>query len=503
MMLLGHEGKRLLKSKRTCRGLALLLSLSMVLPLFGGALAYATDDPWIEEQLRKIEAQYNSGIMPIAFAEEGVIPWDKFEPSGLPADADWNSALEDHSFPYHDNYVVDSSGVLAEKFPSFSYMSFVNVTVDGVPVRRLGVLSRSDKEDVYYYLTLDHTEAEGSHSVSAVMLGKGRKFTVNYEYQVFNISYEVRMAEGTDWPEGVDPNGSQDEKAAYDALLDRVLGGTQHTRSVNGACSFEVSLADLYDYQAAVWCQKLDADGNAVGKPYELTGKREDKPDHVVNQGYPLGMEPKYKDYDDFGVDAVSSPTTRLFGAAFYDDQMTSDLHIAVELKQVHSENDPPVFNARPFLNSENAGNRGTSAKPDSGANEGSAKGGNIDPEQGWSGNWGTFKTETKPMAPDGKGGYSYIWTFQTNTNTVDNFMLDELSVNGVSMNVAYIYPALLMFWHLSSVMHPIGQKSKHTGVRQPAGIGLIPENQPVPKSVHIYLGSAPDDIFLVRVPDT
>ena len=414
---------------------------------------------WLKEELDLITDRYNAGILPAAFLEEDYIPWDTFEPvtnTGRESDnkefrEQWNAVVTDETALAAaglsmNGYHVNLGGISVTKFPAFDRKDFTGVSVDGVPAHILGVLTTKTHEKVFYYLAEHYVESTDSTRVSAVILDEknDQKFTVTYTFQEYAVEYHVRMEDGTrtGWP--TDSNGVALNEAT---VLNMLLGDTMNTTSIGLACSFDVSLTQLYDYQVRVMCyRKLGAD--EFGDPIwdagtDLTGPRtEDKASHEVNRGNPIGMEPEYRSSGKYDMietrdDRSAAPITRLFSATFYEDNMTSDLKIELRLTQLYNGDDKvPVFDARPFLNSAEAGgnnDRGASGNPSDGAKENPQHAGNIIPESS-SWNWGTFKTQTKAMKQEPDGSYSYTWTFQTNSS--DIYFLDKLEINGINMNI-------------------------------------------------------------------
>ena len=348
MTRLKHLAKKLLESGTIRRGLALLLSLSMVLSVLGetallpaiaagdldGGLTSGDVDPdtkpgkqpqtdgnaesdswltevprdgtqpwdivfpedagqrftddemaWMEAELRKVEQQYNSGIATVGFLETGVIPWGYFtavtnvnRPEiNSDFETQWKQALESHK--HKDGYPVKQDGINASKFPTFNRMEFARVTVDGIPANILGVLTVTNKDDVYYYLAAQYIQSSDSTRVSAVILGEDQNFTVTYNYQEYKVDYEV-VVEGSNygignkptaaseykrendtWPSYYDETAKKYVPYTYEQVEQFLMGDTKNTSSVALACSFDVYLTNLYDYQVQVLCYLADGNG--------------------------------------------------------------------------------------------------------------------------------------------------------------------------------------------------------------------------------------------------
>ena len=457
-----------------------------------------TDDEmdWIEAELRKVEQRYNSGAATVGFLETGEIPWGYFtavtnvnRPEiNSDFETQWKQALKTHIYP--NGYPVKQDGINASKFPTFNRMEFARVTVDGIPANILGVLTVTNKADVYYYLAAQYVQSQDSTRVSAVILGEDQKFTVTYNYLEYKVDYEVVVEDsafGIDkkpganspydrendaWPSYYDENTGEYVPYTYEQVEQFLMGDTKNTSSVALACSFDVYLTNLYDYQVQVLCYLADENGmfhfdeqptkdNDSRYVVDLTAQRYgDKKSHTVNRGNPIGMEPVYDEdgkvsgktpgvnNGKYGmlekVDGVTKPTTRLFATTFYEDDMTTDLYVKLVLTRLYNGTTKvPVFDARPFMNTDNSGqgNRGTTAQVASGADQRSQMDGNIESADNWG--WqsnneeigGTIKQKTIKMTWDEKtNSYSYTWTFQTNSS--DDYPLDRMVLNNVEINI-------------------------------------------------------------------
>lgn len=424
---------------------AVLLAVGVAAAENGGS---GTDrDAWIEERLRAIENQYNSGIMLMSFVE-GHIPWEGyFTVSGLPANISREKWLADCE-KISNGYNVDNTGVRFTKFPQYDGegVHFVNVTVNGVEVVRAGILvpdNDSSGKPVYYYMTQKHVDSDssdgsGSHtgSISALILPEDAKFQVNYAVNEYKLSYEIELDGATVTNERVDP---ADENS--DTWEQKVFAGQNPSSTTNGVASFDVTIP--YGYTATVWMQR---EGETA--LIELTGGQ-------INDGWPLGAEPVYEGSNSdnsIAPNLKKGPSAMRVNATFFDDKVTQNRHIVVKLKK-RPDDDPPLFDAHYFLDSENAGwktgggTRGVTGTDLANSNNSVAQGGNVQPEVDWQ-SWGILAEDPAGLTAAQKaehydkywhqetdGTWSLDWVFQTNGG---GFILNSLEINGVYVRIPF-----------------------------------------------------------------
>lgn len=245
------------------------------------------------------------------------------------------------------------------------------------------------------------------------------------------ISYDVVMAEGYDYPEGVDPNGTFQEVSAYAALVKSVF--TKAT-IFNNSYSFDVNVP--VGYTAKVYREYT----NPVSFFVELTGDREDIEDEslrksrIINAGYPLGTEPTYEwNGNNLGQLSKDSPPTFLSHATFEDDKVGQRPHLVVELTE---RNDVPVFDASRVVNHIGLSGRGSTGI-DVGWTGSGYPDGNISTTDNWDWSKDTSLLHNIPLTKDPDGTYSYNWTFQTNSS--NNMILDVFQVNLTPIQVPFI----------------------------------------------------------------
>ena len=374
-------------------------------------------------------AAETDGSIPAVFVT-GNIPAEMFRLHGLPENVDEESFLAGWSYtadgkPIEQVPVQPDGTAPASRFPAYPGYHFVNVTVDNVEATQLGILQLSEflgaRGIRYYYLT--HTSGR-AYEISSTVLEEGQKFTINYARDEFDISYEVKMADGSALPEGV--------------TLDSTFGAGRPVVTTNHAYSFDVRIP--YGYTARVY--RVWTDERGTQQRAELTGPAH--PEH--NGGYPLGTEPVYRKVDSTNVkvDETQGPKTMLVNDTFSDHDVTQNHQIVVEL----TKSAAPVFDASSWLKTEYAGGdsaqRGTTAPEDFIWEEYYSQGnhGDIPPERSGAYDWGSLRSEAKAMTRNDDGTYFYTWTFQTNSGGVgaDGYVLDTLEINGQDLVVPF-YP--------------------------------------------------------------
>lgn len=448
-----------------CVLLVLCLCQSMFLAGYPAAAdnggAQSEQDLWalqFEDQLRAIEDQYNSGIMLLGFTI-GNIPWEHFEVTGLPeavTEDDWKDDCK--GLPKSaDGYLVDGTGVMASKFPTYSGVHFASVTVNNVPVVRAGILkSDTTGEDSYYYLTLTHqTGSSGTPEVSATLLrtNEHEKFVVNYALDEYLLTYEVKLGDQTVTDEACnityrDSKGNEHatpwkttkDEAGNDVPLtwkQAIFGGTQPDSTTLAAASFDVTIP--YGYTAHVYREYED------GTPrVDLTSKNVDE-DHRVNDGFPLGMEPLYTSTT--SKDLNNGPSDMRVSATFFANHITENRRIVVELEKRTVD---PIFDAHYWLATGNANGRGATGYEDekSKGDPSNTGNGNLNPEDR-NYVWGVLAKDPTTLssaeekiyntywARQDDGTYSLQWIFQTNNG--DSFLLNSLEMNGVTISLPYV----------------------------------------------------------------
>lgn len=400
-------------------------------------VASETEAPENTAETTEAVTPSNDAIMPMVFVT-GTIPAEMFEISGLPEGVIADEFLADWSYtadgrPIEQVPVRPDGSTPASRFPEYKDYHFVSVTIDNVVATQLGILQLSEftgqTGNRYYYLT---STVEGYESSSTV-LADGKKFTINYAHDEYDISYKVSMADGGELPDGVD--------------LDSTFGFGRPTVTTNQAYSFDVRIP--YGYTAQVYRYWTDESGTE--QCVELTNQ-----DH--NNGYPLGTEPVYVlvDSSNIKVDESQGPKTLLVNDTFYDDNVTEHRDIVVVL----TKSEAPVFDAHLWLQTPNAGTRGSVAKnklAEDGVNYepnlNSAQDGNGNVQTEDSYNWrsnssifykapgslsasekDTYATHWYQNTADGT--WTLVWAFQTNGD--DNYVLNGLALNGQSINIPF-----------------------------------------------------------------
>lgn len=455
-----------MRKRIVCVLLVLCLCQSMLLAGYPASAGYGEaqsgQDLWalqFEDQLRAIENQYNSGIMLLGFTI-GNIPWKYFGVTGLPngvTEDDWKAACN------QNGYLVDNTGVMASKFPTYSGIHFASVTVNNVPVVRAGILkSDTTGEVAYYYLTIRHqTGSNGTPEVSATLLRTelNEKFVVNYVIDEYVLTYDVKLNGQIVTDEACnitykDSEGNEHEtlwkttkdEAGNDIPLtwkQAVFGGTQPDSTTNAAASFDVTIP--YGYTAHVYREYEDGTARV-----DLTSKNVDE-EHRVNDGFPLGTEPVYTSTTSKNLNI--GPSAMRVNATFYSDHITENRRIVVELEKRTSD---PIFDAHHWLATDNASGRGSTgqAGEDGELIENTKyEKGNLLPDGGEDAfDWGVMTKDPHNQSNwsstdkaqygthwwrEDDGTYSLRWIFQTNS-AGNSYLLNSLEMNGMTIALPY-----------------------------------------------------------------
>lgn len=245
------------------------------------------------------------------------------------------------------------------------------------------------------------------------------------EVQKVHITYEVKMADGSQLPQNI--------------TAASVFGKTQTESNYGGSYSFDVTIP--YGYTAQVFAKNEN-----TGEVIDLTGKREDIVDlaereaRVVNNGFALGVEPVYIGVNQ--MDLEKGPSAMRVEATFYDDQIDSDRKITVELTKRKYE---PYFDMHYAIDTENLRGRGSAGT----LNE---IGGNLWPniitEDTWKWENGVFAKDPATLSGNDlvkylshwqkqpNGSYNLDFVFQTNQG---NFIFNSLGINGEYIELPFV----------------------------------------------------------------
>lgn len=338
------------------------------------------------------------------------------------------------------------------------YVRRVSVRNDDVVV--LGVISLPWQDSyVCYYMT----KAGQSTDVSAMVLGDGEKFVVEYSLVEHGVWYQVRM-------DSVDGDDVTEE------WVDVVFGTDRPDRSNRGDYAFSATAP--YGYKASFYLMTRSDGGWSepslqLGRIVDGRGAYED-----VNGGWALGEEPVYSDNranSGFKVlaNADIGPASMIRTGTFSNSDVTED-HMVIA---VLHEKPEPTFSVVPIrMNLAGVSGRGSTAsesydweadfnysyhklvlgesdadnpypnpypsgRPNGGhdfPNIASLMSGRFD----WSVIGSPMEMErVVKRNPDGSEdvSYSYSWMFQTNSPS-NGFYLDAFEVNGIGIKVPF-YP--------------------------------------------------------------
>lgn len=271
--------------------------------------------------------------------------------------------------------------------------------------------------------SIKHKEGSNNNLINAEeFANRIRKLPYIYPHDKY-IFYEVKMASGTDWPEGISPKGTEDEVKAYDAFVKQIF---DNTTSSGSYYTFHVNIPA--GYTAKVYREYLET----MSGIEELTGNIS------VNEGYPLGTDVRYvwNGYD--ASIAEDSPSECIYDWTFDGNELINRPHLIVELSK--KPVNIPVFDASVIVGYAGLNDRG-SCGIDLGWTGSSYPDGNIQTIDNWK--WSNNNAQSlrqRPMEANGDGTYTYNWTFQTNTvNGSMELILDELFINQVPCELPFI----------------------------------------------------------------
>ena len=361
----------------------------------------------------------------------GIIPRDMFNIIGLESSPVWSELPNDgetekklpmEDWPgfmrgnvYDENGQVKMSETLTDSnyFPRYDEFYYVySITVDDIMAAVLGIIQRKDGGFVYYYLSREDQD----NKVSTTRLPDGKKFTIRYAPNEYDITYQIML------------NG-QDVTEQY---KDAVLSTGYSTRTNLGIYSFGLNVPNGYTAAVEVSYTEKNVE----------TGKDEAKTSDLIqlngiNNGYPLGTDPIYTGMDkNAGTpDMTQGPGTLLQSASLGETGVKSDRTVTITLVKKAA----PTFDMSGWLKSTNAG--GNSGRGCVGTLN--AKGGanwpNIIPTSGqWNWNQQDVYKNKQSMTPEKDaddnptGTYSYELVFQTNTGDV--FLLNQFQLNGTDL---------------------------------------------------------------------
>ena len=381
------------------------------------------DDAWLDAVLRLMEDNYRehgvlppavvdadsylSGIAPAAFLDSGIIPKAAFAAMGL------SSTIPMTPWDDWSGYDV-AGGFSLSKFPDFTGSGYntVSVTVKDAALVALGLIRRTsgsaeEKETYIYYMTTDQNESE----ISAMFMPFDTvgEIKVNYSLDDYDITYQV-MLDGED---------------VTDAWAQSIFNGSNAPRTTNGSYSFSVTIP--YGYTARVY--RYYNNNGTYEAPRELTGNAPPS-GTVINDGFPLGSEPKYVFLDNqpdangsVGIDTTSDdrgPAAMTVSAIFNDDTVKQNRHIVVEL----TEHGPLKFDASQWVQTGYAKGRGTAGTDNNAWND-------FNSLDGW--NWTNNRSQVENISM----GDPFVFVFQTNDGS--GFMLDSLELNGVALSIPVV----------------------------------------------------------------
>lgn len=335
-------------------------------------------------------------------------------------------------------------------------------------VNILGAVKPRDSEEyVYYYTSRDQQSTE----VSATILPEGQKFIIHYAHNEYPISYTVRINDRVGELQSIYGGDIvrwvQDMPNVTDTWADVIFDKDFPTHTDLGAYSFNATAPDGYTLSFFL-AKTRDDEGNWSGATPQLvgTGGDFDGPGeyHYVNNGWALGEEPRYTEYDKeshkWMPDTTKGPAELLTTATFYNNDVDGERIVAVVLKK----KEEPKFSFDHHSSDVYVGGRGATALTEvevtnrqTGKKEKipydyeddylsrnnsdskyiypkSAGGGNVLPKNA-SWNWDKVDSVMTRESPD-HYSYSFSWTFQTNSG--DSFLLDVLEINRVGITIPY-----------------------------------------------------------------
>lgn len=332
----------------------------------------------------------------------------------------------------NDDDPTIAGNVVQSLFHKYDGYYVRRLTIQNSEISVLGAINLDGKY-IYYYLTSDSQSTD----VSATTLPEDQKFIVQYAPLEHLMSYRVVMEPGSVF-EGVDfPTDYETGEGANDAyyeLKDFIFGADRTTSTVDRYYSFRATVPDGYEMRIFRQIGEKERE--------EVTGK-ESATGITHNEGWPLGKEPIYNQASGYNVlpDRENGPTTLMLSDTFYNDSVTENRTIIAELRK----KDEPTFDAWNWISKTIGTNgRGTSAASSYDyEKDNSTKNGNypnIVPTDTWNWNTGGINDAVHhTMMKETDGTYSWTWTFQTNNNGSDDFLLDSLSVNGEALSIPFL----------------------------------------------------------------
>lgn len=311
------------------------------------------------------------------------------------------------------------------------------VTAENAEVSILGAIKLSGSDNyVYYYLTNDSQE----HDVSTTTLPEGQKFIVEYSTSEHLVSYDLRMnsvSGSTNLPDGI--------------TLNTIFGADRPTKTDDGKYAFTATVP--YGYTLELYLVKVkEEDETTKGSPIKQLGLNVKGNYTEVNEGWALGMDPDYKNgTENNGTvqpNTSNGPSTLTMSGTFYNNEVKHDRTVIGVLKKKAA----PRFLFAPLAHgSNNVKGRGSAIKSEVDYNweEDFATNGSKYPSReggfpnlpstlldgGWQWNNSTYK-DYKNMKQEDDGTYSFTFLFQTNSG--DDYVLDTLAVNGVSITIPF-----------------------------------------------------------------
>lgn len=337
------------------------------------------------------------------------------------------------------------------------------VTTQSTEVTVLGAVRLPGPEGkyVYYYLTGEGQSTE----VSTTTLPEGQKFIVQYAVGEHMVDYQLYMDSinsSTALPGGI--------------TKDTIFGTDRPAKTEDGKYAFTATVP--YGYILELYLVK-EEDEVSKGNPIKELGSDSHGSYESVNGGWALGMEPDYLNGSALGATVLpntnSGPSTLTMSGTFYNNNVTHTRTVIGVLKKKAD----PVFLFAPLKhNSANVSGRGTSAVPtitainketgekettpydyedvylwvndkgskydytDStfgGASLGNVQAGNIATDDGWGWNSSKYHNGSVEMTQNDAGdAWDHTFTFQTNNG--DDYVLDSLEINGISITIPF-YP--------------------------------------------------------------
>ncbi|MCH5194930.1 MAG: hypothetical protein J1F11_13300, partial [Oscillospiraceae bacterium] len=331
-------------------------------------------------------------------------------------------------------------------FPEYDGYYVRRVTAEGAEINILGAIKLPGSEEyVYYYLTSDTQSTD----VSTTMLPEGQKFIIQYQVSEHVVDYQLYMNDIGG--EAELPNG---------VTLDSVFGADRPVKTDDGKYAFTATAP--YGYTLELYVDKDGADNKTL-LGWDSPGDYTD-----VNEGWALGKEPDYKNGKEDGgavtPNPLNGPSSVTMSGTIYNNDVQHDRTVIGVLK---AKGKPKFLFAPLYKDSENVLTRGTTsyawydtdldwavnsskdpalvkAAEDSGHIKDyqnfdrAGKYPNIFTADGWGWKSSVYHNGEVEMTQEADGTYSHSFLFQTNSS--DNFVMDTLSINGVSITIPF-YP--------------------------------------------------------------